>query len=195
MPNRASNQVALGDYVYFFESPAAGMRDCAIMAHAGTVRERFFYVPNGVSVKFNSNPGQRSQLNLGPMRSITSHQTSPMPGRDNLYISGNRCSDQVLGKIMGAHWDDRVTRVEGRYYELMSQAISMNSTLGSWAPHLVLIRNRKFPLANEYIWLSKVIQLVRAHNANVSNFYSFGCRNYGDNLARHAGTQAYQIMG
>ncbi|WP_338847362.1 hypothetical protein V8J88_01425 [Massilia sp. W12] len=195
MTTLASRQTALGDYVYFFTSPQENTRDCAILAHAACVQGRYFDLPVGVTMKFAVAAGQKNGMPQGPIGSAMGITPSPFTkDRLNLTAGGHRCLDQVLGKILGSHWSDEKTRADGEYYELLQDQMMDNARQGKfWTPHIVVIRNRKKLFSNDYIWLSKVISLVRAHDANVSQFYSLGCRGYeGGRTARQAGAQAYQ---
>lgn len=195
MPTLATNQVALGSNVYFFQSPDPGATDCIIMAHGAMISGNNFRVPANVTVMYEADAGQSVINHHGPIRTRLQLAAAPTIDRRNRYTAGNRCPDQILGKTMGKHWDDPATRDSVQYYTFIEEAMRIGHGLRNWAPHFISIRNRKGPFSKEFVWLSEVVRLVTEYDDSVRQFYSYGCRNYDTSgrLADRAGDRAFAL--
>jgi hypothetical protein len=173
---RAAGQVELGDYLFFFESPAgAAMADCYLVGHGGHVAERRFHVPDRTTVHFYTKYGSSEIRYDGP---IGSYGKRP-GGNADTRTAGSHITDLVLGKALGTHCPVQGKGGGAEYYlEIRQQMTTVSVGQGpNWLPHYACVRNRRFPFADTYLWLSNVIQLVQAHNPNVVNFYIAACRN------------------
>jgi hypothetical protein len=189
----ADNQVALGDYIYFFRSPADRMTDCAILGHGGHVPDHRFELPANVTVVYQVAYNRPLTLYQGPMGSTLTGVAGGGAGTER-HTGPRHLIDQVLTKNLGEkHWEDPKTRVTGQYYLAMEARQTELSGAGqgaNWAPHVVTIRNRRYPGSNDAVWLSKVIELVRAHDPTIVTFYPYACRGIvGEKWVKKAGEQ------
>ncbi|MES2259097.1 MAG: hypothetical protein V4724_11285 [Pseudomonadota bacterium] len=186
----ASNQITLGNYVYFFKSPVADMTDCMITAHGGQVVGTDFDLPGGMSLNFLAAYGQSATHKDGPIRSPLG--TDRNSGIDSRYAGPRSTCDQLLTKALGTHWKVVANRDGEQYYKFVEATMKSHKARGNWTPHFVSIRNRTYPFSNDAIWLSKVIELVHNHDKKIVNFYSAACRDRLDSdfhLIAKAGPQ------
>jgi hypothetical protein len=196
----ADRQIELGRHLYLFESPAAGITDCLIIAHGASSAEHRFRVPNGTTVYFKAGHNQAANLADGPIFGYDGHNFSGDQhfnhAHNQMYGAGRDVPDQILGKAHGDHWDDPAQRGPAEYYlairSWMNQVQNVNHA--AWLPHLVTIRNRKMPFMKDYVWLSRVIELVQAHDPTIVNFYSMACRGAANAaLLKKVGDPAFRV--
>lgn len=189
MPN--ANQEAIGDYLYFFRSPAAACEHCLIFGHAGWVPRLGdkFTVPAGVSLDFKAWHGFPNTSN--PTREIlnNSYQTSGhdsafhrapakaqslLAGKDEQrrFAPGEECFNYIVIKGVGKHWDKKNPK-DSSYSEL---ARLVGTAAGTSPVHLVSVRNRQFHGAKKYLLLSDVIDAVLQHEPKIKTIMMAGCR-------------------
>jgi len=197
--------VEVGDNAYLFPSPAGmGVTDCFIVAHGGTpsIRERRFTVPAGCSVNFFIDHNQAHKMALGPIQGFKAisgrnqGRAPPIePGRH--FAAGVASRDYILSKAVGTHY-----KAEPDQNTYIGINRALNELQGAhaglkWLPHYISIRNRTSVFCDTNIWLSKLIQQVRAANPAIVNFYCSHCRGLIDakieaRCIGTAGGQAYQ---
>ena len=197
--------VPLGQNAYLFPSPAGGVvTDCFIIAHGGTPHSKDyrFNVPAGCTVNFFASGGNAHKMDEGPIKgfkviSAQNQGGAPAIERGNRIQAGASCRDYILAKAVGTHYE---AEPDQNTYLGINQAL--NELAGAhaglrWLPHYISIRNRTSWFRDTHIWLSKLIELVRAHDPRIVNFYCSHCRGYinGKSEAKNVaatGSQAYQ---
>lgn len=184
----ATNQKALGESLYLFESKGGASTECLILGHAGWVESlaSLFRVPPLVQLSFRTH---HTESNLSsPMAEIMrGRRDKNMTARSFVkqakaarlllddqdkaeFAGGELCKDYVLVKALGYHFDPKKPK-DWTYKQLESfMAASM------WTPHVVSIRNRKARGTQKYVLLSEVITQVRAKYPQVTSFIFGGCR-------------------
>jgi Putative adhesin Stv domain len=205
--------VPLGEKAYLFPSPSAqAVTDCFIIAHGGlpSIRRKGisynFKVPDGCTVYFMAKGGQPFKAS-GPVsgcRAIAGENGGQPPavGSGNTRKARSLCGDYILAKALGTHAPTGGTpeTMAEKNYTAVNQ--TLNQLAGphaglQWLPHYVSVRNRTSWLEDTNIFLSRLIELVRAYDATIVNFYCAHCR---DNLSddksvkylKTAGPQSYQ---
>ena len=197
----AQGQVAIGENLYLFTSPAGATADCLIIAHGGTVPGYKFKVPNGVTIYYTTAFDSKGVYEHGPYAVYSGVRPAVPPGQQ--AQAGAVITDLAQGKAVGDHWrnSDHAVKEGEHYLALRSQMdwkqLKAKPGLGTnWLPHLVTIRNRKRPGVSRLIWLSRLIQEVQGYNAGITDFYVTSCRAVLDNhpelIAKAAGSQAYK---
>jgi hypothetical protein len=188
----ASNQVELGDYLYFFTSPVPDTASCLIFGHAGWVPRlgEEFELPAGVSLHFkswhgdpnNTNPTrtilagapQHTQKDIVLAAAPTKAARMLTDARDKRdFRGGERCYDYVIVKGLGRHWE-AANPAAASYTQIKQKMDVAQGT--NYCDHFVSIRNRRFHGAQRYVMLSAVIDQVRAHDATITRFIMAGCR-------------------
>jgi hypothetical protein len=177
--------VLIGDNAYLFRSPAgAGVTDCFIIGHGATVEtgERRFTVPAGCRVNFFAESMKSLKLQAGPIegfKAISGQNQGAAPRIDpaNAFAAGASIRDYILGKAVGSHYkaapeDDSYLKINQALNDLAERR-----HLGlQWLPHYVSIRNRTSWFCDTNIWLSKLIEQIRAYDGTIVNFYCAHCR-------------------
>lgn len=178
---------ALGDNAYLFPSPAGQVTDCVVFAHGGAVSigaegiDFSFTVPAGCTLYFMASGGKPFST-TGPVTGFKAIAAAngghpPTVDRIDTRTAGSTCTDYVLAKAHGTHWTAE-TMAEKDYAAI---ATALNGLYGQfktlqWVPHYVSIRNRHAFRTHKYVFLSKVISDVIAHDATITNFYLMHCR-------------------
>ncbi len=178
--------VLIGNNAYMFPSPAgAGVTDCFILGHGGTphAKDYQFTVPAGCTVNFL---GEATKAYVMPgggpvegFRVMSGSNGGAAPAIDvrNRFAAGAVCRDYILAKAVGTHY--KAAPAEGTYIAINA---TLNGLVGAphagmqWLPHYVTIRNRTSIFRDTNIWLSKLIDLIRAANPAIVNFYCAHCR-------------------
>jgi hypothetical protein len=181
-----ANAVEIGANAYLFPSPvAAGVTDCFIIAHGGTPasKEYRFTVPAGCTVNFFADFGNAHKLDQGPAQGFKvlagrNQGAAPPIGPRNRFTAGASIRDFILAKAVGTHYE---AEPEQHTYMAVSQVL--NELAGDhaglqWLPHYVSIRYRTSWFRDTNIWLSKVIEQIRARDPTIVNFYCSHCRGY-----------------
>jgi hypothetical protein len=176
--------ILLGDNAYLFRSPSTNVvTDCFIIAHGGTpaVKDTRFTVPAGCTVNFFTRPERTLQLGSGPIAGFTAmagrHGGNPRPiDAENRFAAGASCRDYILAKAVGKHF--KAAPSENTYVGINA---ALNALAGphaglQWMPHYISIRDRTSWFCDTNVWLSKVIELTRAYDARIVNFYCAHCR-------------------
>jgi hypothetical protein len=176
--------VEIGANAYLFPSPAgAGVTDCFIIAHGGTTyaRDARFKVPAGCTVNFFTGAGSSFKMDQGPIEGFRvmagRNQGGPPPiQRTNQFTEGASCRDYILAKAVGKHYE---ADPDGNTYIGINRGL--NELAGphaglQWLPHYISIRNRTSWFRDTNIWLSKLIEQIRAYDSTIVNFYCSHCR-------------------
>ncbi|OZG71757.1 hypothetical protein BTA51_19145 [Hahella sp. CCB-MM4] len=183
--SKASNQKALGDYLYLFESKAGNSSECLILGHAGWVESLgdYFRVPSGVELNFrvmHSLPNTTNpvaELGKGATRYDRNEQLFTKQAKaarmmlddfdKRQFSGGSLCKNYVVVKGLGYHWDKK--NADNWSYKQMEKFM----TSSIWKPHIASVRNRN---SKKYLLLSEIIDLVRQDKPNVNKFIFAGCR-------------------
>ena len=189
--------VKLGEKAYLFPSrSAAAVTDCFIVGHGGLPSngrkgiDYKFTVPNGCTVNFLAKGGQSLSMS-GPVSGFTviaggNGGNPPSIDKGNSFASGKKCGDYIIAKALGTHaptgGGTPETMAEKNYaaVDLALQQVAGPHAGLQWLPHYVSIRNRTSWIEDTNVFLSKLIELIRAHDATIVNFYCAHCR---DNLS------------
>lgn len=191
---KAGNQIALGEQLYFFTSPAPGTTTCLIWGHGGHLAGDGQYdVPSGVTVHFYTDHGQNRQSN--PTDAILAGTN----GQDaKISVAGPaKIPNYTVRKAVGKGWgNDEMTISYHDIERLMRTNQSSLAYGGKWCPHVVTVR-RRLKLGGKTMQVGAIIDAVRAHDANITDFYYGGCRaEYGDkpalSLIIRAGIQLFK---
>jgi hypothetical protein len=164
----AANQHAIGEQLYFFQSPHATDTRCLIIAHGGQLRgDDKFDLPAGITAKFFVEHGEALESNV----------TQLVMGVPQLTVAG-RCEDYSLAKFLGTHGGDK------SYTELHAIMTVRFGAHPNLCPHIVSVRNRSIFKAGKIIKLSEAIRLVTAFKPAINEFWVGGCR--GEDKGRKA---------
>lgn len=194
--NLPAGAQTLGDNAYLFPSPAGRVADCLISAHGGAAyigaegRGFTFTVPAGCTLYFMATGGSAFKA-TGPVtgfRAIVAENAGRAPAipRGDTFTAGSSCTDYVLAKAHGTHWKSE-TMVEKNYAAIAAALSDLHGAFTplQWLPRYVSIRNRHAFRTHKYVFLSKVIADIIAHDATITNFYLMHCRvNLGDAASR-----------
>ncbi|MEJ1337475.1 MAG: hypothetical protein RPU52_12625 [Candidatus Sedimenticola sp. (ex Thyasira tokunagai)] len=191
MPTLYLNQEKIGDYLYFFRSPVPGCSHALIGGHSGWVPRLGdrFTIPAGVTLNFRSWHGcpnkthpTREILNNRPYNCHEENQMNASPKATSMLIdehekktftAGESCCNYVIVKGVGKHWSKKNSN-DSSYAEI-SRHVYSAANIGK-PVHFVSVRNRDFWNANKFQLLSDVINLVKAHDPQITTFVMAGCR-------------------
>ncbi len=186
-----ANQEQIGDYLYFFRSPVKNCSHCLIFGHAGWVPRLGdkFTIPSGLTLNFRSRHGMPNISNptreiLYPRASFNGYdqvgQQAPkaalMPIDEHdkrTYRGGESCYNYVIVKGLGKHWDKK--NPNDSSYTWVAKKVGQSADTGT-PVHFVSIRNRCFLKAKKFQLLGDVINLVKAHEPQITEFMMAGCR-------------------
>jgi hypothetical protein len=189
VPN--ADQEQIGDYLYFFRSPDKDCSHCLIFGHAGWVPRLGdkFTIPSGLTLNFRSwhtSPNRSSPTReiLDPRASSDWYdkavQKAPKAARmlidehdKRTFRGGESCYNYVIVKGLGKHWNKK--NPNDSSYTTVAKLVGLSARIGT-PVHFVSIRNRCFLKAKKFQLLGDVINLVRAHEPQITEFMMAGCR-------------------
>jgi hypothetical protein len=193
MARPVAGQKELGNYAYLVSSVGGSTNDYAVMAHSARVQGRSFFAPRGCTINYYTNQGQAYTMPEGPIDHyrVISHR---QPEATKTIHFGYPAPDVVLGKILGRHW---ISPLEAggadHYHQLRREMIySLHGRNAGWNPHIVVVRNRKWPHMNNEIWLSALVKEIINHRGSNVNVHLFGCLGIEDANKWRSGKQAFQ---
>lgn len=170
----ALNQFAVGEKLYFFESPKANESRCLVFAHGGHLwRDAAdFALPGGIRLSFNQKTDGEA-LTTNPRIAMF---YEPRGQNIETFIGPTRVKDYSLGKAVGRHWERSATITYQEIRATLDGAVAANQ---SWTPHIVTVR-RRFRFLGALITLSKVVteitQFAQTRNVAITHFYIAACR-------------------
>lgn len=168
------NQFAVGEKLYFFESPKANERRCLVFAHGGHLwRDAAdFTLPEDIKLSFNQKTDGKA-LKTNPRTAMFYE-----PRIDNIetFEGPTRVKDYSLGKAVGRHWEADTTIT---YQEISATLAGAVKAGQHWTPHIVTVR-RRFRFMGALITLSKVVteitKFAEARDVKIKHFYIAACR-------------------
>jgi hypothetical protein len=190
---RANQQVPLGNYAYLFTSMFP-TTDYAVIAHSAQVVGRVFFPPRNCTINYYSRPGDSYLMPNGPIQEYRRLQTD-RETPDNTRRYGHQANDVVLGKILGRHWTNDPEAAGGAQpYAALRNEMFTNAqiNMANWYPHVVTVRNRKWPHMNNEIWLSALTQEIIRVCSGTVNIHLFGCLGLEEQNRWRSGKQAFQ---
>lgn len=166
-----ANSITLGENAYLLNSTHNEMFDCLVIAHGGILDDnRQFKVPAEVTIVFFVEPNETHEV--AELEDLIKTRQALVTTR---YAAAALCPDYILSKALGMHFEgDSMTYSEVR-------TLLDADTPGhrqNWLPHIVTVRNRTSIFKKQYIWLSTLINLIRAAKPNVTTIYCTNCRNH-----------------
>ncbi len=168
----AGNQIALGEKLYFFTSPAPGTTKCLIWGHGGLLHgDGQYALPAGTTIHYYVPHGQ-ARLSR-PANGIRAGSMGDNPG---IRVAGPaNIENYRLRKGVGSGWSG-----EAFSYHDVEQKMNDNQGYvahvgGDWCPHVVSVR-RRFRMIGKTILLGDIIDAVQQHDATIVEFYYGACR-------------------
>jgi hypothetical protein len=159
------NRVALGEKLYFFESPTPAENRCFIWAHGAWLSgDGWFDLENGLSVHYYVAFGENRKTGTRQAIAGPTHTTPQLP--PYVYSGPIELRNYTLWKVL----DNSDATGD---YDTVKDAMKYNQLLVSyhWTPHVVTVRRR---LAGKSIQLGDVIGSVRGSYPGITEFY-YGC--------------------
>ncbi len=193
MARRVENQIPLGNYAYLFTSMNQNIEDYAVLAHGAQVAGRVFYPPQNCTINYYGSPGSPYQAKNGP---VAQYEVFRRRGQTpfSTVRHGYQANDVVLGKILGRHWVDLEESGGNHPYFMVRQEMVAGGLAddGSWLPHLVVIRNRKWPHMKSEVWLSALTKEIIKVRRGPVHIHVFACLDLEQQNRWRSGKQAFQ---
>ena len=171
----ATNQVALGEKLYFFRSAKPNENKCLIFAHGGHLWRDApdFVLPNNLNLSFMQKDDGRAIV-TNPWKSMFLNG-KPADNTLQTIAGGNRVKEYSLGKGVGSHWErDTIS-----YEEIGQQMAGRPDVYPNWCPHIVVVR-RRFRCLGRLIPLSQAVAEINAYsqqqNLGIDQIYVAACR-------------------
>jgi len=168
-------RVALGEKLYFFQSPAANMRQCLIWGHGGLLHGDGPYpLPSGVTVRYFVPHGQPHNTNPGHI--IGGPNVGEMATLTNLCVTGPaNIEDYTLRKGIGASGGIPAFSYHDVQDRMKDNRDLLAHRAASWCPHVVSVR-RRFQFIGKTIRLGEIIDAVLAMDPIIDEFIYAPCR-------------------
>ncbi|ADV84152.1 putative adhesin [Terriglobus saanensis] len=193
MARPSAGQVELGNYAYLIPSIGEPTSDYVVLAHGARVQGHTFFAPQGCTISYYAEQGSSYLMPAGPIleyRTRTQHR----PTANHTVNFGFPAPDVVLGKILGRHWVDPLQAGGADHYSQLRREMvySLHGNNAAWAPHVVVVRNRKWPHMNNEIWLSALVREIVKHKGPNVDIHLLSCLGLEQANRWRSGKQAYQ---